>query len=117
MADLRPRREPRFLHLSRAEEGQGAAHGRDPARGRRLLAVSRQLSGAGAEAAARQPRPPHPRRSVPGEQLPVTFGLLLNLVGVMGGEATRDQVWGYLATSLPDASAPAYPAPDRDRKN
>src|SRR3546814_5248967 len=30
MADLRPRREPRFLHLSRAEEGQGAAHGRDP---------------------------------------------------------------------------------------
>src|SRR3546814_765862 len=51
--------------------------------------------------------------SVPGEQLPVTFGLLLNLVGVMGGEATRDQVWGYLANYLPDASAPAYPALDR----
>src|SRR3546814_3354935 len=50
---------------------------------------------------------------VPGEQLPVTFGLLLNLVGVMGGEATRDQVWGYLANYLPDASAPAYPALDR----
>src|SRR3546814_10412955 len=46
--------------------------------------------------------------SVPGEQLPVTFGLLLNLVGVMGGEATRDQVWGSLANYLPDASAPAY---------
>ncbi|RIA44550.1 lysyl-tRNA synthetase class I [Hephaestia caeni] len=50
---------------------------------------------------------------VPGEQLPVTFGLLLNLVGVMGGEATRDQVWGYLANYLPDASARAYPALDR----
>src|SRR3546814_480046 len=35
------------------------------------------------------------------------------LVGVMGGEATRDQVWGYLANYLPDASAPAYPALDR----
>src|SRR3546814_16766595 len=31
----------------------------------------------------------------------------------MGGEATRDQVWGYLANYLPDASAPAYPALDR----
>src|SRR3546814_15416408 len=79
MADLRPRREPRFLHLSRAEEGQGAAHGRDPARGRRLLAVSRQLSGAGAEAAARQPRPPHPRRqragrAIAGDRKSVVWG-------------------------------------------
>src|SRR3546814_13886834 len=31
----------------------------------------------------------------------------------MGGEATRDQVWGYLANYRPDASAPAYPALDR----
>ena len=38
-----PRGEPRLLHLSRAEEGQAAAHGRDPARGGRLLAVPRQL--------------------------------------------------------------------------
>ena len=28
--------------------------------------------------------------------LPVTFGLLLNLVGVLGAEATSEQVWGYL---------------------
>ena len=32
---------------------------------------------------------------VPAETLPVTFGLLLNLVGVLGcGDAAR-QVWGY----------------------
>ncbi|MCM8731295.1 lysine--tRNA ligase [Hephaestia sp. GCM10023244] len=51
--------------------------------------------------------------AVPGEQLPVTFGLLLNLVGVMGGEATREQVWGYLGNYVADASADAYPALDR----
>ncbi len=34
----------------------------------------------------------------------MTFGLLLNLVGVMG-EATKDQVWGYLANYVPEASA------------
>ena len=50
---------------------------------------------------------------VPGEELPVTFGLLLNLVGVMGGEATKEQVWGYLGNYVPDASPEAYPALDR----
>ncbi|MFX8485560.1 hypothetical protein ABTL75_21110, partial [Acinetobacter baumannii] len=38
---------------------------------------------------------------VPTSTLPVTFGLLLNLVGVMA-EATREQVWGYLANYVPD---------------
>ena len=42
----------------------------------------------------------------------VTFGLLLNLVGVMG-EATKDQVWGYLANYVPEASAEKYPELDR----
>ncbi|HEU4962123.1 MAG TPA: lysine--tRNA ligase [Sphingomonas sp.] len=51
--------------------------------------------------------------AVPGEELPVTFGLLLNLVGVMGGEATREQVWGYLGNYVADASPEAYPALDR----
>ncbi|HVI98219.1 MAG TPA: lysine--tRNA ligase [Sphingomonas sp.] len=50
---------------------------------------------------------------VPDEELPVTFGLLLNLVGVMGGEATREQVWGYLGNYVADASPEAYPALDR----
>ena len=33
---------------------------------------------------------------VPSGQPPVTFGLLLNLVGVMGAGATEEQVWAYL---------------------
>ncbi|MDP1028041.1 lysine--tRNA ligase [Sphingomonas sp. KR1UV-12] len=49
---------------------------------------------------------------VPEEALPVTFGLLLNLVGVMG-EASKDQVWGYLANYVPDADPARYPALDR----
>ncbi|ATY33085.1 lysine--tRNA ligase [Sphingomonas psychrotolerans] len=47
----------------------------------------------------------------PGETLPVTFGLLLNLVGVMG-EASKEQVWGYLANYVPDATPETYPALD-----
>ena len=38
-----------------------------------------------------------------GDTIPVTFGLLLNLVGVLGAGATRDQVWSYLANYVPDA--------------
>ena len=49
---------------------------------------------------------------VPAEGLPVTFGLLLNLVGVMG-EATKEQVWGYLANYVPGATAEEYPQLDR----
>ncbi len=50
---------------------------------------------------------------VPTATLPVTFGLLLNLVGVMGEGATNQQVWGYLANYLPDADAAAHPELDR----
>ena len=49
---------------------------------------------------------------LPDGELPVTFGLLLNLVGVMG-EASKEQVWGYLANYVPDASAGRYPELDR----
>jgi lysyl-tRNA synthetase class 1 len=49
---------------------------------------------------------------VPDAALPVTFGLLLNLVGVMGAEATKEQVWGYLANYVEDASAERYPELD-----
>ncbi|WP_447727870.1 lysine--tRNA ligase [Sphingomonas koreensis] len=48
---------------------------------------------------------------VPEEALPVTFGLLLNLVGVMG-EASKEQVWGYLANYVPDATPEKHPALD-----
>ena len=47
-----------------------------------------------------------------GEKLPVTFSLLLNLVGVLGAGATRDQVWSYLANYVPDADPAAHPALD-----
>jgi lysyl-tRNA synthetase class 1 len=50
--------------------------------------------------------------AVPAEALPVTFGLLLNLVGVLG-EASRDQVWSYLSNYVADASADKYPELDR----
>jgi lysyl-tRNA synthetase class 1 len=49
---------------------------------------------------------------VPESTLPVTFGLLLNLVGVMG-EAGKEQVWAYLANYVPDASAQKNPDLDR----
>ena len=49
---------------------------------------------------------------VPGATLPVTFGLLLNLVGVMG-EATAAQVWGYLHNYIPDATPERDPELDR----
>jgi len=48
----------------------------------------------------------------PKGELPVTFGLLLNLVGVMG-DASKTQVWGYLANYVPDADAARYPDLDR----
>jgi lysyl-tRNA synthetase class 1 len=49
----------------------------------------------------------------PAGELPVTFGLLLNLVGVMGAESAPAQVWTYLARYLPDADAARYPELDR----
>ncbi|WOE74703.1 lysine--tRNA ligase [Alterisphingorhabdus coralli] len=45
---------------------------------------------------------------VPEESIPVTFGLLLNLVGVMG-DVAKDQIWGYLRQYAPDATAERYP--------
>jgi lysyl-tRNA synthetase class 1 len=49
---------------------------------------------------------------VPVERLPITYGLLLNLVGVLG-EASAAQVWGYLANYVPDAAPEKYPELDR----
>ena len=47
-----------------------------------------------------------------GDQLPVTYGLLLNLVGVLGANATRDQVWSYLGNYVAAADPAAHPALD-----
>lgn len=47
-----------------------------------------------------------------GDSLPVTYGLLLNLVGVLGAEASREQVWSYLANYIADADPAKHPAVD-----
>jgi lysyl-tRNA synthetase, class I len=49
---------------------------------------------------------------VPEGVPPVTFGLLLNLCGVMGAGANVEQVWGYLSNYVADASAEKYPELD-----
>ena len=45
-----------------------------------------------------------------GDTLPVTFSLLLNLVGVLGADATAEQVWSYLGNYVADATPEAHPA-------
>jgi lysyl-tRNA synthetase, class I len=47
--------------------------------------------------------------AVPTGQPPVTFGLLLNLVGVMGAGATEEQVWAYLGNYAEGANADNAP--------
>lgn len=50
--------------------------------------------------------------AVPGDGPPVTFGLLLNLVGVLGAGATAAQAWAYLGNYVPGASAATHPQLD-----
>ncbi|MEG3124961.1 lysine--tRNA ligase [Sphingomonas sp. GB1N7] len=50
--------------------------------------------------------------ALPTGEMPVTFGLLLNLVSVMG-DATKAQVWGYLGNYVADATPEKYPELDR----
>jgi lysyl-tRNA synthetase, class I len=45
----------------------------------------------------------------PAQLPPVSFGLLLNLVGVLGADATADQVWTYLARYRPGTDAASNP--------
>ncbi|MBV1918734.1 MAG: lysine--tRNA ligase [Sphingomonadaceae bacterium] len=44
-----------------------------------------------------------------GDTLPVTYGLLLNLVGVLGPYATHDQVWSYLGNYIGDVDPAHHP--------
>jgi lysyl-tRNA synthetase, class I len=50
--------------------------------------------------------------AVPADGPPVTFGLLLNLCGVLGGGATAEQVWAYLGNYISGASAATHPELD-----
>lgn len=47
-----------------------------------------------------------------GDSLPVTYGLLLNLVGVLGVHATHGQVWNYLGNYIHDADPSHHPELD-----
>ena len=53
-----------------------------------------------------------PNTSGAGDSLPVTYGLLLNLVCVLGAGASRDQVWSYLGNYVANADPAAHPALD-----
>ena len=44
-----------------------------------------------------------------GDSLPVTYGLLLNLVGVLGTHATHEQVWTYLGNYIHDFDPVHHP--------
>ncbi len=48
-----------------------------------------------------------------GDNLPVTYGLLLNLVAVLGAGASRDQVWSYLGNYVENADPVAHPELDK----
>jgi len=48
-----------------------------------------------------------------GDRLPVTYGLLLNLVGVLGAGASREQVWSYLDNYVENADPAAHPELDK----
>ncbi|QDM40497.1 lysine--tRNA ligase [Altererythrobacter sp. TH136] len=54
-----------------------------------------------------------PARTGAGDTVPVTYALLLNLVGVLGAGATREQVWSYLENYVPDADPAAHPELDK----
>ncbi|MCV0384327.1 MAG: lysine--tRNA ligase [Erythrobacter sp.] len=47
-----------------------------------------------------------------GDSLPVTYALLLNLVGVLGPQADRDQVWSYLGNYIADPDPAKHPELD-----
>lgn len=47
-----------------------------------------------------------------GDTLPVTYGLLLNLVGVLGADADRDAVWSYLGNYIEDPDPAKHPELD-----
>ncbi|WP_298465314.1 lysine--tRNA ligase [uncultured Erythrobacter sp.] len=47
-----------------------------------------------------------------GDALPVPFSLLLNLIGVLGAEASKDAVWSYLDNYIENADPAAHPELD-----
>jgi lysyl-tRNA synthetase, class I len=52
------------------------------------------------------------RGSGAGDTLPVTYSLMLNLVGVLGRHATHEQVWSYLGNYIHDLDPAHHPELD-----
>ncbi len=77
------------------------------------------LARAGQGSVSKSTKPAQPElvegRALPpgaGDKLPVTYGLLLNLVGVLGAGATREQVWSYLGNYVANAAPAEHPELD-----
>ena len=80
-----------------------------------LLGASSPAKAGASGVGAQAPEVPASAGTLPpgaGDKLPVTYGLLLNLVGVLGPGATRDQVWSYLGNYIADADPDAHPKVD-----
>ena len=107
-----PRGEPRILHLSRAAEGQAAQLLDHPQGGRRISAIPRRLSRRrnGTRGSAIRSTTSMPAQ-VPPARMPLSFALLLNLVGVASTD-DKDLLWGFVKRYAPEASPETHPELD-----
>ncbi len=100
------------FYIYREPEGEEPAHRRHPARGRRILAVPRQLSRTSRSSRSSAIRcttstAARCRQSA----LPVTYGLLLNLVS-LPGVADKDTAWKFVQRYAPGTSPESDPELD-----
>jgi lysyl-tRNA synthetase class 1 len=111
VADLRLAGEPVAVHVPEAEGGQAALLRRDPTHGGRVPAVPGRL-----------PRQDDKGRvdnavwhihagAPPAAELPISFGLLLNLVAASNAH-DKDVLWGFIRRHAPDARPETHPLLD-----
>ena len=96
-------REPR--------KAQEPAHRRDPPRGRRILAVPRQLSEPADRAEARQSGAPHPRRQGAGDRAARDLRAAAQ-PRRLPGVADKDTAWKFVQRYAPGTSAETDPELD-----
>ena len=99
-----------FYIYREPQAGEEPAHRRDPARGRRILAVPRQLSRTSRSSRSSAIRcTTSTAARCRTSTLPVTYGLLLNLVS-LPGVADKDTAWRFV-----QRYAPGHLAGERSR--
>ena len=112
VADLCLARKPVAVHVPEAEGGQEAVLRRDPARRRRVSAVPaaypRQDAKAQLDNAVWHIHAGEP----PAAELPITFGLLLNLVAASNAH-DKDVLWGFIRRHAPGATPQTHPLLDQ----